>query len=93
MTRDEFKDWAEGFAEGEDQPVYYPDLEDAIVGIVERFGMEPVVLYDREKVIRILMDRGMDEEAAEEWYGFNTLGTWAGNGTPAFASLIRERSL
>ena len=93
MRKAEFLDWLEGFADNEDgQPIVYPNLKDVIIGIVERFGMTPVILYDREKVIKILMADGMDEDAAEEWYGFNTLGTWAGEGTPAFATLIREET-
>lgn len=92
MTKAEFNDWAEGFEDGEDdQPIVYPQFQEAIIGIVERFGMAPVVLYDRDKVIQILMrDLDTDEEGAEEWFDFNSLGCWAGNGTPAFAQLIRE---
>ncbi|MEI6297236.1 MAG: hypothetical protein WCO84_06405 [bacterium] len=91
MTRDDFDDWAKGFSPDESgTPVIFPDLEDAIIGIVERFGMEPIVLYDRDKTIQILMFGGMSEEEAEEWFSFNTMGTWAGPGTPAFATLIKE---
>lgn len=92
MTKAEFDDWADGFEEGEDdQPIVYPQFQEAIIGIVERFGMSPVVLYDRDKVIQILMrDLECDEEGAEEWFGFNTIGGWVGTGTPAFAQLIKE---
>ena len=93
MTREEFADWIDEQDPDEKEPViHYPDLEKAIIGVVERFGMIPVILYDRDKVIEILMKGGMSEDSAEEWFEFNTIGTWAGKGTPAFARLIQEES-
>jgi len=64
-------------------------FDDCIVGILERFGVDvPVVVYDREKVIQKLMDNGIETyEGAEEFYQYNQLGAWVGDGTPAF--LIR----
>ena len=64
-------------------------FDDCIVGILERFGVDvPVVVYDREKVIQKLMDSGIETyEEAEEFYHYNQLGAWVGDGTPAF--LIR----
>lgn len=64
-------------------------FDDCVVGILERFGVAvPVVVYDREKVIQKLMDNGIETyEEAEEFYHYNQLGAWVGDGTPAF--LIR----
>jgi hypothetical protein len=73
-----------------DDAIVYPDLKEAMIGIVERFGMSSVALYDYNKVIQILMESGMTHEEAVEWYGFNTLGTWAGDGTPAFARIFNQ---
>ncbi len=43
------------------------------------------VVYDYEKCIKILMDRdGMEEDEADEYLQFNTVGAWVGKGTPAF---------
>ena len=68
-------------------------FEDAILGVVERFGMEPVVAYDRKKVLRIMIDRdGMTEEEAEEFYYHNQLGAWMGSGTPAFITRVEDMS-
>jgi|TARA_R110000868_G_scaffold8216_3_gene42949 hypothetical protein len=67
----------------------YPDVmtmdgyDDAIIGVVERIGLE-VVCYDLDKVIEILMKQGMDEEDAWEWYQFNMVGSWVGEKTPVF---------
>ena len=67
----------------------YPDVmtmdgyDDAIIGVVERIGLE-VVCYDLDKVIEILMKQGMNEEDAWEWYQFNMVGSWVGEKTPVF---------
>jgi len=69
-------------------------LEDALIGIVERFGQPPLALYDREKCIQIFMDRdGMTWQDAEEFFQLNVIGAWVGNGTPAFATLINRVDL
>jgi hypothetical protein len=67
----------------------YPDVmtmdgyDDAIIGVVERIGLE-VVCYDLDKVIEILMKQGMDEQDAWDWYQFNMVGSWVGEKTPVF---------
>lgn len=73
---------------------HFPDVtlfdgfEGAILGIVERFGQEPVVLYDRLKCLAILQERdGMEYEEAAEFFDFNVAGCYAGETTPAFAVL------
>lgn len=61
-----------------------PDVYDeAIMGIAYRFGMEPVVAYDRTRVIDILA-RDMTREDAEEFFEFNIIGSWWGPVTPVF---------
>ena len=62
--------------------------DDCAIGILERFGMEPIVLYDKELVIQQLMDEGCDSyEGANEFYETQQLGGWHGDKTPGF--LIR----
>jgi hypothetical protein len=67
----------------------YPDLmrmdgfDAAILGVVERIGLQ-TVCYDLNKVISILMQQGMDEQDAWDWYEFNMLGAWVGKATPVF---------
>ena len=62
--------------------------DDCVIGVLERFGMEPIVLYDKEKVINKLVENGCDDyEGANEYYEFNQLGFWHGDKTPGF--LIR----
>lgn len=60
-------------------------LEEAFIGICRRFGQEPLAAYDYEKVLSILMKRdGMTYEEAVEFFDFNIIGAWAGEGTPVF---------
>lgn len=64
-------------------------LEEALIGYVERFGMEPVALYDRDKCLEIFMKDGLTEEEAIEHFEFNVRGAWVGETTPAFAVIRR----
>tara|TARA_Y100000310_G_C20532224_1_gene739069 strand:+ start:555 stop:845 length:291 start_codon:yes stop_codon:yes gene_type:complete len=60
-------------------------FEDAFMGFFQRVGKPRVIAYDYEKCIKILMERdGMEEDEADEYLQFNTVGAWVGEGTPAF---------
>ena len=60
-------------------------FDDAIIGIAERCGESPLVAYDRDRCIEIIMaDSGCSREEAEEHYEFNIAGCWVGEGTPVF---------
>ena len=59
--------------------------DDCVIGILERFGMESIVIYDKEKVIEKLIANGCDSyEGALEFYEYNQLGGWHGDMTPGF---------
>jgi hypothetical protein len=60
------------------------DYDKCILGVADRIGMEPCVVYDRAKVIQVLMDGGMDAESAEEFFEFNMAGSYMGKHTPMF---------
>lgn len=82
--------------------VFFDGFDEAIVGVVTRFNSwEPIVLYDREKCIEILMGRAfangdccfeepcvrhLSYEEAVEYLDYNVTGAWVGEGTPAFLS-------
>ena len=70
---------------GEDNPdiLLMDGFNEAILGTSHRFGMEPVIAYDYEKVIEIL-SKDMSEEEAEEYFQFNIIGAWMGEFTPVF---------
>lgn len=60
-------------------------FDDAILGVAERIGMEPVVAYSTPKIIEILA-RDMTEDEAVEYFEFNILGAYVGERTPVFIS-------
>lgn len=79
----------EDIASINEEAQYPTDLKDAIIGRVERFGTPTLILLDREKCLQIFMERdGMTREDAEEFFEFNVIGSWVGEGTPCFATLL-----
>lgn len=60
------------------------DFDDCIVGVVYGKMRELVVLYDREKIIKKLMNSGMTYEEAEEYHEYNQADAWMGDKTPMF---------
>ena len=70
--------------------VLFDDIPDAFVGVAERFGMDPVAAYDYDKCIEMYMEDGMTYEDAVEHFGFNVIGTWAGDRTPVFLHLAQR---
>ena len=66
-------------------------FDDAIIGTLERCGQtEAVILYDKDKVIEMLM-KDMPFEDAVEYFEYNILGAYVGEGTPAFATLVNKK--
>lgn len=59
-------------------------FEDAILGVAERCSQPALVVYDAEKCVEILVERGMEEDEAMEFFQFNTLGAWVGGRDAAF---------
>ena len=58
-------------------------FDEAIIGVAERIGMEPVVAYDTDKIIEIL-SRDMTEDEAVEYFDFNIIGAYVGERTPIY---------
>jgi hypothetical protein len=73
--------------------------DNAIIGYIERYGQESIACYDYHKVIENLMammGEGESEEEryemAVEWYEYNIIGAWVGDGTPCFLVKSHEFS-
>jgi len=73
----------------------YPEVmlmdgfEDCIVGICERMGQEPIVTYDKNKIIdKMITEDGMTEEDALEFFYYNQIGAWVGDTTPCFVTIL-----
>jgi hypothetical protein len=72
-------------AEQYDEELLFMDgFDEAVIGVVEQFGREPVVCYDITKVLAILVERGMTMEEAWEYHEFKQLGAYVGERTPCF---------
>lgn len=66
-------------------------FDDCAIGILERFGMNHIVIYDKQMVIDQLIEEGCDDrEGAEEYYEYNQLGAWLGDKTPGFLVRMDE---
>tara|TARA_R110000824_G_scaffold65972_1_gene171440 strand:+ start:473 stop:739 length:267 start_codon:yes stop_codon:yes gene_type:complete len=66
--------------------------DDCAMGVLERCGMTPIVIYDKGGVLQKLMDNGCGTyEEALEFYSYNQLGGWHGEGTPGFLEWLPER--
>jgi hypothetical protein len=60
-------------------------FDDAILGMCVQFGSEPVVAYDFNKCVEIVMERdGMEREEAIDFINFNVVGAYVGLSTPVF---------
>lgn len=60
-------------------------LEGAFIGVMARFGQEPIAVYDLGKCLEILHEssEGSWLEAVEH-FEFNVIGGWVGTQTPGF---------
>ena len=66
-------------------------FDDALVGVVERFGQPSVACYDKEKCIKILA-KDMSYEEAVEYFYFNVIGSYVGEYTPCYLSIPETKS-
>lgn len=64
------------------------ELDEAIVGVVERFGLEPILCYDLGVLLKCYEKQGMTEEDAREFFDFNVIGAWVGDKTPCFMTRL-----
>lgn len=51
-----------------------------------------MVLYNTDIVIEVLVDQGMSDQEAWEYFDYNIIGAYMGDGTPAFATLCDKNS-
>jgi hypothetical protein len=65
-------------------------FDPCIVGVAQRFNSRFVV-YDKEKVLAVFAADQTDDDdpatSALEFFEFNVVGAWVGEGTPAFIDL------
>lgn len=78
----DIREWIAGY---DGDALLADGFEAAIIGVAERCSQPPLVVYDAERCIEILMQRdGMSYDDAHEYFSFNVLGAWVGEHTPLF---------
>ena len=75
----------EEIAEYNPEALMCDGFDEAIIGMAERINLGPVVAYDVEKILQIMVERdGMTYEEAQEFFDYNIIGAWMGEFTPIF---------
>ena len=60
-------------------------FDEAIIGSIISFGRREIVLYSTQKILDIMVERDdMTQEEALEFFDFNIIGSYNGEGMPAF---------
>lgn len=67
--------------------LYPTDMVEAIIGIGTNEAGTVCLAIDCLKCCEILIGQGMDEEEALEFFEFNVIGSYMGEGTPLFVHL------
>ena len=80
MTPDELADHNPDLMLMEPRETY----DSCIVGTIQRAGGEECICYDVDKVIAKLVEGGMSDEEAWEYFDFNIVDAYVGKHTPAF---------
>ena len=66
------------------------EYDDCVIGIGYRFSEGPLAVYSIPKVLKVMQGWGMDDQEAQEFFEYNTIGAWMGDGTPIFVHLFEE---
>lgn len=83
MTRYELEDWLE--ENYPDDKFLIPDgFESCFEGVVHAFGPSVTAIFSIPKALAIFQKDGMSEDEAHEFFDFNIIGAWAGDGTPCW---------
>lgn len=64
-------------------------MENAFIGIAYQCNTA-IAVYDRYKSIHSLKKSGMSQDEAEEYFSFNTQGSYMGAHTPAFLEKFKK---
>lgn len=82
------RDWLNEVIENMGHSVLLMDgFDEAVIGIGQRINMEPVAVYDYEKMIECL-NKEMGYEEAMEYIDYNCAGAWVGEKTPIIVNPI-----
>lgn len=91
--------WVDRYAEDSEEELLLLEprerFDPALVGIGHRFT-STFAVYDQAKVLAAFAEEFADDEdpelAAIEWFEYNVIGGWVGDGTPCFIEYPEEDS-
>tara|TARA_R110000824_G_scaffold171188_5_gene348729 strand:- start:278 stop:538 length:261 start_codon:yes stop_codon:yes gene_type:complete len=86
MTIINLKTTPESIKEYNEDALLIDGFNDAIIGMCLQFGQLPVVAYDYEKCIQIIM-KNMSRDDALEYFELNVINSYMGMNTPVFIVL------
>jgi len=87
-TKSRFSQIREFLAEMNPEAILFDGFEEALIGVASQFSNGPLALYDRDKCIDVLVHDGMTWEQAEEYFSFNTEGSYLGPNTPIISTML-----
>ena len=66
-------------------------FDSAIIGVGGRCNTDPMIVYDYDKMVDVLVMRdGMAQEEAEEYLDYNVVCAWIGDTTPI---ILKNKSI
>ena len=69
--------------------INFDGYEDCIVGVVTRFGAEPILCYDKDMVMeKKITENDGDYEQAISDFEHNMIGGWYGETTPGYVEKL-----
>ena len=77
-------------AEINEDMLFADGFDDALVGYVERSGSPSIACYDKYKCIDILAEDMTHDDAIEYFY-FNVVGSYVGENTPCFLTIVTDK--
>jgi len=73
-----------------EEALFADGFDEAIIGVGNQQSRGSVVVYDWDKCVEILMERGATWEEAVEHMDYNVTGAWMGEQTPMFAQRVER---
>ena len=78
--------------------IFYDEFDAAFVGFGWQFNVGPIVIYDQDKVLEILVANGDEDsespyEDAMDDFGFNVQGQYVGERTPIFLTDVGNQAV
>ena len=66
------------------------EYDDCVIGIGYRVSAGPLAVYSIPLVLKAMQELSVDDLEAQEFFEYNTIGAWMGDGTPIFIHLFGE---